>query len=196
MPYGVVEGNHDRGSDLYEKYFGADRFSESPVYGESHEDNRQHYDLVDVGGKQVMMLYLTWDMTEEDVAWAKKKLAEHPEVPAIVSVHAYLNTDGSYGEQGEEIFNRIVKPHDNVKAVLGGHYHGVAHNVKDLGGGRQVTEILADYQSADEGGLGYMRLLQFDTDADKMIVDTYSPSQDDSNYFDSGDDFTVDLGLD
>lgn len=195
LPYGVVEGNHDRGGDNYENYFGQERFAGSPVYGEQREDNRQHFDLVDVGGKQVMMLYLTWDMQEEDFAWAQRVLAEHPDVPAIVNVHAYLNTDGSYDQQGQEIFDRIVKPHDNVKAVLCGHNHGVAHNEKDLGGGRKVSEILADYQSADEGGLGYLRLLQFDVDANKMIVDTYSPSLDDSNYFDQGDDFTVDLSL-
>lgn len=195
-PYGVVEGNHDRGSgDLYHDYFGDERFADQPTRGGSHEDNRQSYDLVDVGGEQVMMLHLTWDMDDEDFAWAKQVLEEHPDTPAIISVHAYLNKDGSYGEQGEEIFERVVEPHDNVKAVLSGHYHGATHNVKDLGGGRQVSEILADYQSADEGGLGYLRMLQFDVDADKMIVDTYSPSEDESNYFDEEDDFEVDLSL-
>lgn len=194
FPYGVVEGNHDV-DGMYGDYFGEKRFAGSPVYGESHKDNRQHYDLVDVAGKQVMMLYLTWDMNEEDFAWAEKVLAEHPDTPAIVSVHAYLNTDGSYSEQGQDIFDRVIKPHNNVKAVLCGHNHGVKHNVKDLGGGRKVPEILADYQSAAEGGLGYLRLLQFDVDAGKMIVDTYSPSKDDSNYFEQGDDFTVDVDL-
>ena len=82
-----------------------------------------------------------------------------------------------------------------MKAVLCGHNHGATHNVKDLGDGRTVPEILADYQSAPEGGLGYLRLLQFDVDAGKMIVDTYSPSEDDSNYFDGEDDFTVDVDL-
>lgn len=79
--------------------------------------------------------------------------------------------------------------------MLCGHHHGVAHNTKDLGNGRKVPEILADYQSGKEGGSGYLRLLQFDLDANKMIVDTYSPSLNDSNYFDKGDDFTVDLSL-
>lgn len=194
LPYGVVEGNHDRGGH-YHDYFGQKRFADSPVYGESHKDNRQHYDVVEVGGKKVMMLYLTWDMNEEDFDWAKKVLADNPNIPALVGVHAYLNTDGSYGEQGKEIFERIVEPHANVKAVMGGHYHGVANNVKDLGNGRKVSEMLADYQSGPEGGLGYMRLLQFDMKANKMIVDTYSPSQNDSNFFEKGDDFTVDLSL-
>lgn len=194
LPYGVVEGNHDRGG-RYHDYFGQQRFENSPVYGESHKDNRQHYDITEIGGKKVMMLYLTWDMQKEDFDWAKKVLADHPDIPALVGVHAYLNTDGSYGEQGQQIFDRIVKPHNNVKAVMGGHYHGVANNQKDLGNGRKVAEMLADYQSGPEGGQGYMRLLQFDMNNDKMVVDTYSPSKDDSNYFDKGDDFTVDLSL-
>ncbi|GAA3359790.1 metallophosphoesterase [Saccharopolyspora gregorii] len=194
FPYGVVEGNHDV-DGLYADYFGDDRFAGSPVRGESFENNRQHYDLVDVAGEQVMMLSLTWDMQEADFAWAEDVLAAHPDTPVIISVHAYLETDGSYSEQGQEIFDRIVEPHRNVKAVLCGHNHGATHNVKDLGGGRTVPEILADYQSAPEGGLGYLRLLQFDVDAGKMIVDTYSPSEDDSNYFDGEDDFTVDVDL-
>ncbi|WP_433325323.1 metallophosphoesterase [Spirillospora sp. CA-294931] len=194
FPYGIVQGNHDVG-DKYFAYFGEWRFKDSPVYSESFKNNRQHYDLVDVAGRKVLMLSLTWAMRDDDFAWAKQVLTKHSNLPVIVSVHAYLNTDGTYDQQGQRIFDEIVKPYANVKAVLCGHNHGAAHKVRDLGNGRKVPEILADYQRAKEGGLGYLRLLQFDLDAKKMIVDTYSPSLNDSSYFATGDDFTVDVDL-
>lgn len=88
-----------------------------------------------------------------------------------------------------------MRPHSNVKAVPCGHHHGVAHNSKGLANGREVPKILANYQSAQEGGLDYLRLLQFDIDAGKRIADTYSPSQDGSYHFEEGDDFIVDVAL-
>lgn len=205
VPYGVLAGNHDvalaengwKDSDYstYQEHFGADRFADSPVYGESHENNRQHYDLVDIGGTEVLMLYLGWEMQEEDFAWAERVLAEHPNTPAMIGAHEYIDEQGEYSGQGEDIYDRLVQPHGNVAAVLSGHIHGAATNVKDVGDGRQVVEMLADYQSGPEGGAGFMRLLQFDIDQEKMNVDTYSPSRDKSNYFGEEDDFTVDLDL-
>src|SRR3546814_12686495 len=48
--------------------------------------------------------------------------------------------------------------------------------------------MLFDYQGLPEGGLGYLRLLHFDNQGERIIVRTYSPSLDD---FDS-DDPTLD----
>lgn len=60
--------------------------------------------------------------------------------------------------------------------------------------------MLADYQGAEEGGLGYIRLLQFDVANNKLRVKTYSPYLDDYNYYDEDeypgkDEFVLDLDL-
>ncbi|MCT2582321.1 metallophosphoesterase [Actinophytocola gossypii] len=203
FPYGVAAGNHDVALfgaifvdyRYFQRHFGADRFAGSPVYGESYQNNRQHYDLVDVAGTEVLVLHLAWAMRTGDFDWAAQVLTAHPNTPVIIAVHEYIDTNGAYSGQGGQIFTRLVQPHDNVVAVIAGHIHGTATNVKDLGGGRQVVEMLADYQSGPEGGSAYLRLLQFDLDQNKLIVDTYSPSLDESNYFGDKDDFTVNLDL-
>ena len=52
--------------------------------------------------------------------------------------------------------------------MLCGHYHDaeeLVDNIDDNGDGvpdRKVYQLLADYQGAEKGGLGYIRLLQFD----------------------------------
>lgn len=198
VPYGVLAGNHDvslASSDwtetdytTYAQHFGAGRFASSPVYGESFRDNRQHYDLVDVGGTEVMVLYTAWKLQDADYAWAADVLTAHERTPAIIATHEYLDTNGSYSGDGQDIFDRLVRPHGNVVAVLAGHRHGAWTSVKRLDGGRQVVEMLADYQALPEGGLGYIRLLHIDTDGGRLAVDTYSPVTDDVTWFDDGAD--------
>ena len=66
---------------------------------------------------------------------------------------------------------------------------------------RKVYQLLADYQAGPEGGQGYMRLLHFDQDQNRIIVNTYSPYLNDYNFYDSDkypdkDEFVIDLNLD
>ena len=60
--------------------------------------------------------------------------------------------------------------------------------------------MLADYQAGPEGGQGYMRLLHFDQDNNRILVNTYSPYLDDYNYYDTDtnpgkDEFVIELDL-
>ena len=81
-------------------------------------------------------------------------------------------------------------PNKNVIAVLSGHYHEaqtLVDSIDDNGDGkpdRKVYQMLADYQAGPEGGQGYMRLLHFDQDQNRIIVNTYSPYLNDYNYYD------------
>lgn len=198
IPYGVLAGNHDvslaasgwTDTDYrtFARHFGAGRFAGSAVHGGSFQDNRQHYDLVDVGGVEVLMVYTAWKPRPADYRWASQVLRAHPDTPAIVAAHEYLDVTGAYSGDGRAVFDELVAPHDNVVAVISGHKHGAASNIRRLAGGRQVLEMLHDYQALPEGGLGYLRLLQFDVDAGRLIVDTYSPVRDDVNYYEDGTD--------
>lgn len=65
---------------------------------------------------------------------------------------------------------------------------------------RSVYQMLADYQGAEEGYFGYIRLLQSDVANNKLRVKTYSPYLDDYNYYDEDeypgkDEFVLDLDL-
>ncbi|WP_449537535.1 lamin tail domain-containing protein [Ferdinandcohnia sp. Marseille-Q9671] len=211
IPYGVLAGNHDVNqvnndyTDYY-RYFGEDRFKDKPYYGGSYLNNRGHYDLLSVDGNDYIMVYLGWGVTDEGIQWMNDVLEAHPDRMAILNFHEYLLATGTRHPLGEKLYNEVVVPNENVIAVLSGHYHEaqtLVDEIDDDGDGiadRQVTQMLADYQAGPEGGQGYMRLLHFDRDNNRILVNTYSPHLDDYNYYDTDaypgkDEFIINLDL-
>ena len=75
--------------------------------------------------------------------------------------------------------------------MLNGHYHGASYETtvfdddKDGVYDRTVYQICTDYQSGFEGGSGYIKMLYFDLDNNKIYINSYSPSLDDFNYYDN-----------
>ncbi|MFC0272253.1 lamin tail domain-containing protein [Metabacillus herbersteinensis] len=211
IPYGVLAGNHDVNQITndytnYYQYFGEDRFQSKPYYGESYLNNRGHYDLISAGGNDYIMVYLGWGVTAEGIAWVNDVLAAHPDRKAILNFHEYLLSTGTRHPLGEQLFNEIVVPNENVIAVLSGHYHEAQTLVDEIDDNqdgtpdRKVYQMLADYQAGPEGGQGYMKLLHFDQDNNKIMVNTYSPYLDDYNYYDPDvypgkDEFVIELDL-
>ncbi|MET0304199.1 MAG: lamin tail domain-containing protein [Microbacteriaceae bacterium] len=200
LPYGVLAGNHDVGGALedysvYSQFFGEARFADNPWYGGSYQDNRGHYDLVSAGGIDFLMLYMGWGPTDESIAWMNEVLAAHPERIAIVNLHEFMLTTGGLGPVPQQIQDEVVATNPNVKMVFSGHYHDAftrTDTFDDDGDGvaeRTVYSMLFDYQGLPEGGLGFLRLLHFDNEGERMMVRTYSPSLDVYN----SDDPTLEL---
>ncbi|WP_074727506.1 S-layer homology domain-containing protein [Paenibacillus naphthalenovorans] len=188
IPYGVVAGNHDVNHNEavyneYWKYFGRHRFENNPWYGGDLENNRDHYDLISAKGNDFIILYLGWQIDDQTIQWADEVLKKYPDRNAIIATHEYIAPGGFYAGQGEDLWKKLVSKNQNVFMVLCGHIHGVAYNVRHGDNGNTVIEMLADYQSGPQGGLGYMRLLQFDMKNNQLMVNTYSPLLDDYIYF-------------
>ena len=224
MPNGVLAGNHDTGNtpaDLsyFNRYFGKGRFFRNNWYGGSLDNNTCHYDLITLAGTDYLFLFLSNGIEADarTVAWANAVCKAYPERSVILCTHAYLDTDGTYvsnpqnvneynHSRAKEIMENIIIPNENIVAVLCGHVHGTCRVQRDLGNGRYVWEILSDYQYAETGdapthtengcdldGEGYIRLISFGENG-KMHQTTYSPLHDDYNYFkDSEDTFEVTL---
>ena len=211
IPYGVLAGNHDvnhteEDYTEYYKWFGADRFEDKPFYGESYKNNRGHYDLISAQGNDYIMLYMGWGVTEEDIQWMSDVLKQYPDRLAILNFHEYLLVSGNRSPLGDQIYKELVEPHSNVIAVLSGHYHdseALISEMDDNGDGqtdRQVYQMLADYQGGPEGGQGFIRLLHFDQDTNRIIVNTYSPYLDKYNFYDTTefpgkDEFKINVDL-
>lgn len=211
VPYGVLAGNHDvdQVSTDYTNYyqnFGEDRFKNKSYYGGSYLNNRGHYDLISVGANDYIMVYLGWVVTDEGIQWVNEVLKAHPDRKAILNFHEYLLATGTRHPLGEKLYNEIVVPNKNVMAVLSGHYHEaqtLIDEIDDNGDGtpdRKVYQMLADYQAGPEGGQGYMRLLHFDVDQNRVYVNTYSPYLNDYNFYNTDtygnkDEFVMDLDL-
>ncbi|MGG4129185.1 S-layer homology domain-containing protein [Paenibacillus illinoisensis] len=211
IPYGVLAGNHDVGHQdndyaKFQQYFGANRFINNQVYSGSYENNRGHYDLVSANGNDFVIVYMGWGLGEKEIEWMNDIVSKYPERKAILCLHEYLLVSNNRSPIADQIFEKVVKPNKNVIAALSGHYHDAELKVDQLddnGDGipdRNVYQMLADYQGAPEGGLGYIRLMQFDMANNKLHIKTYSPYLDDYNYYDpeteqGKDEFSLDLGL-
>ena len=198
LPYGVLAGNHDVGHlsgdyTNYWKYFGEDRYNQNPWYGGSYQNNRGHYDLITVDGMDFIMLYMGWGIGDEEINWMNQVLARYPERKAILNFHEYLLASGGMGEEPQRVYDEVVSKNPNVCMVLSGHYHNAQTRVDsfdDDGDGvaeRKVYQMLFDYQGLKGGGMGYMRLMHFDTKDQKIIIRTYSPTLNDYDAKDETD---------
>lgn len=211
IPYGVLAGNHDvdhKASDYtqFYRFFGEDRYKGRPYYSGSYKNNRGHYDLISANGNDYIMVFMGWGVDDESIAWINQVLAEHPDRKAILSFHEYLLSTDTRHPLGDKIYNEVVFPNKNVIMVLAGHYHEaqtLIDLIDDNGDGtpdRKVYQMLANYQAGPEGGQGYMRLLYFDQDQNRIIVNTYSPYLNNYNYYDpdkypNKDEFVINLNL-
>ncbi|WP_072807160.1 metallophosphoesterase [Rhodococcoides yunnanense] len=209
IPHGVLPGNHDNlwnvagklvpgmheeNHALYNEYFGPQRYRDQPWWGDSFtsEDNSAHYDLVDIAGAKFLMLYIGYNPPEKVMKWAEQVLDDHPDRNVVIGTHYYLDEGGekklmAFGDigasSGQQIWNRLVVPHDSVFLVLSGHVDGQATVVDWQIGDtdRTVVQLLADYQYFEVEGertAGFQRLLQFDIDGETLAVTTHSPALD------------------
>ncbi|MDR1060373.1 MAG: metallophosphoesterase [Clostridiales bacterium] len=206
VPYGVIAGNHDvaHGAekyDLYWKYFGAGRYQGNSYYGGSYRNNLGHYDLVTVDGVEMIFVYMSWDIYYPETEWINGVLAQYPDRKAIIAVHCGINASAAQSYQSKLLLDEVCARNKNVLAMISGHYHGSALNFAgfdDDGDGaadRVVYQICTDYQSAAEGGTGYIKMLYFDLANGKIYVNSYSPSLDDYNYYDTPKLASYPIGL-
>lgn len=200
LPYGVLGGNHDVAAGLadyenYYTYFGEDRFESQPTYGGSYKNNSGHYDLISEDGQDMVIIYMSWNIYQEEIDWMNEILQKYSDRKAIICFHSYTNvtfkSDTFLDYFGELIQKEVVAKNPNVFAVLNGHYHGSSYETvmfDDDGDGvkeRTVYQICTDYQSGFEGGSEYVKFLYFDLDNNKIYMNSYSPYLNDYNFYDT-----------
>ena len=154
------------------------------------------------------VLVLEWAPRASTVAWANRLLSQYADDRVIVVTHAYLYDDSTrydwhtrgtaqrwnplwydmdwleqlYDREydGEMLWNALVRRHPGVFLVLCGHVGGSGTGLLASRGdaGNLVEQVLANFQTLDEGGLGYLRLFEIQPDGRSMRMKTYSPSLD------------------
>lgn len=107
---------------------------------------------------------------------------QHPErlligKSAVLSLDDF-HPDGAY--DGEMLWNELLSAHPGLFLVLSGHVLGDGTGLLTSRGkaGNGVHQVLANYQMLDEGGLGYLRLVELAPDGARLSMKTYSPSLD------------------
>lgn len=211
IPFGICVGNHDQTSagnplgttTYYNQYFGITHFSGRSYYGgHNGTNNDNHYQLFTASGIDFIVICLEYDQTSGftnpggALDWAETLVQNNPTRKAIVLTHWVLNENGSFGGQGQAIFDRL-KVYPNFLFQHGGHVSSSSGGeaVKtDTYGGRTIYTILTDYQSRTNGGNGLLRYYEFDPALNTMSGKTYSPH---TNTFetDANSEFTLPIAL-
>ncbi|MFW6050396.1 MAG: metallophosphoesterase [Myxococcota bacterium] len=186
-----------------------------PSFGGSFEPGRLENTFHVFGSDpEDAWLVLALELAPRDavVDWANGVLAEHATMPALVLTHAYLYADGTrydgenrpdqrwsartYGfaeadsaNEGEALWQKLVRPHPNVRLVLCGHVpQEGARRTSERPDGTFVHEVLANYQQLPSGGEGFLRIVRVEPTEGQLHVSTYSPwldeeKRDDANRF-------------
>ncbi|MBN2377468.1 MAG: metallophosphoesterase [Sedimentisphaerales bacterium] len=202
VPYSFVVGNHDmvldatRDTTNFNNTFPYTRYESKSWYGgrlandgyapfDSY-DNAYHF--FHASGMDFLVVTLEAGPTDDMLDWANNVIGNHPECRVIVTTHSYMlgndtrDATCSYlppcppGNTGEQVWNKLVRLHENVFFVMSGHHNneddhrGLLASIGD--NGNTVYQLLSgdDYD-------GWLRILTFVPAEDKIYVKSYSPWQ-------------------
>lgn len=202
VPYGVCVGNHDqdeRGvaglTSGFNANFGVDRFAGRGYYGGHMGDtNDENWFTFSAGGLQFVVVDLQYDPSPDPAVldWARTVFEAHPDAFGILNTHYILGASGSFGAQGQAIYDAL-RATDNVQLLTCGHVSAESQRT-DVHQGNVIHSMLADYQGDGDGGSGYLRIWEFSPANDELTVRSYSPSLD-SWLVDEDSEFTLAVEL-
>ena len=189
----------------FNDFFPYQRYEREAWYG-GHKDDRNDnsYCFFEVGCLRFLVLSLEFMPRDETLEWANAIVSHHPDCRVIVLTHGYLFCDNTRlsqstpaprhhyvppadwegrGNDGEQLWEKLVKLHPNIFLVLCGHVAGVSSDDPKPTGrltsigvhGNGVHQLLADYEFLPMGGNGWLRILRFVPALNKIYVRTYSP---------------------
>jgi hypothetical protein len=173
-------------------------FNNMPWYVAAHDGGADSAQIFEAGGYRFLHVGLQFDPPDRSLRWAASVIRRFRGMPTIVSTHDYLSTKGErrsnphidaaavdpHDNNPEMVWQKLISRHEQIFMVLCGHQHGQAVRVDRNRAGKNVYQILADYQdraqTAKDAGLsptpllgigdGWMRLMEFDMSAAVPIV--------------------------
>lgn len=187
VPYSVLAGNHDinsgtddqRGDTAYLRAFGPQRFTSMPTFGGASPDGYNSYHVLQAAGREWLVLALDWRASEKGLAWAQGVLDAHPTLPVILTTHdiawAEDNGQAHLSDNGQLLWDRIIRGNDQIFMALGGHYWPPGRTVLTNDAGHDVHVHITNYQDRYYGGAGMVRLYSFDLVRQVVDVETFSP---------------------
>ena len=208
VPYSVIRGNHD-GPTEFNQYFANDTAYTSQLTGQyASGDVRNTYTAFAVGTHKYLLVTLDYGAADSVLEWAGEVIEQYPEHSVIITTHSYLEADGTRGDangyhppskddaslnNGADMWNELIRKHQNIKLVLCGHISTDNVIVTQTKGdhGNTVTQILIDFQGLDHkiGGTSMINMLYFSEDGNTVTVETYSAAKD--AYFKQNNQFTI-----
>jgi uncharacterized protein YjdB len=182
VPYAISVGNHDQTWPIpgdtanFNATFPYTRYEGLPWYGGHYGDNNDNsYQLFSAGGLEWIILHLKDHPTGSVLAWADSIIKSYPNRRAIVTSHDMLTKDIIFDSAGTAIYDTL-KGNTNLFLLLCGHV--TAGRRSDTYNGNVINTLMADYQQDTvdaQGGNGWLRIMEFEPDDNRISVFTYSP---------------------
>lgn len=179
------------------------------VYDREPDRLENAFHMFDAGGHSFLVLALEFGPRKDVVRWANDVVAQHQDRSVILVTHAYAYYDNTrydwkhrgskqhwnphtYGiakgsnddvMDGEELWTELVSRHENFVLTLNGHVlgDGLGRLVTPTPAGRNVHQMLVNFQMRPRGGDGWLRLLEFRPDGKTVQVYDYSPTREQRN---------------
>ena len=224
LPYIMAAGNHDLGTTSaqnrntqFNTYFKA---SDNPLvdpaqggilagYQVPGELQNAYFELHAPDGRDLLIFSLEFWPRQATIAWANEiaALPKYADYTAVLLTHSYLNPNntrandtpdgypvGTDGNDGEEMWNELIKLNPNFEMTLNGHVggDGVGYLKSTGNQGNVVHQMVFNSQFETNGGNGWIRILEFKDDGKSVRVRTYSPFLD-LYRTDAANDFTIAL---
>ena len=217
VPYNLVRGNHDgylseQSTATFDTYFGGStKYAQSVTgYYTAGGTYANAYRTFEVCGVPYLVIMLDYGPSDAVLEWANGVIAANPKHNVIVMTHSYLSTKGTtqnpgdsnppssvtYGNDGTEIWNNLVRKHENIVMVLSGHEGAdqVVMTQRQGDNGNTVTEFLIDPQELDartDGGTGMVTMMYFSNNGRTVQLETYSTVK--NQYFMTTNQFSFEL---
>ncbi len=180
------------------------------VYDKEPQQLENAYYTFDAGGQKFLVLCLEFGPRADVVRWANEVLLKHPEHATILNTHAYMYFDetrydwSKYAAKqtwnphtyavakatqddvsdGEELWQKLVRNNPQVFLTLNGHVlnDGLGRLTSENTRGKQVHQLLVNFQMKPKGGDGWLRLMEFSPSRKTISVVDYSPTREQQNH--------------
>ncbi len=186
----VPSGNHDTNNGQNYWYYKDQYYGPSSPFASLAKDYIIEYSPsgtgavadISAGSFDYKLVYLDMFKAADvgEIGWFNKVLDEYSACPVIVVMHDIQNCSDTAPNETHLSSNglllwEVVKNHDNVFMMVGGHSHG--YGVLELTNnyGNKVYSILADYQFSYNGGNALFKFAEFDEKQNMIRVSTFSP---------------------
>ncbi|MCF6288421.1 MAG: metallophosphoesterase [Proteobacteria bacterium] len=94
-------------------------------------------------------------------------------------ISSQFNARAYNGQDAEELWSAFVSQHENIRLVIAGHqfedFDRFKYRLSEGVNGNKIFQMLVNQQHFSNGGNGWIRLLEFDSDGETVRVKTYSP---------------------
>lgn len=214
VPYITALGNHDYGyksienrKSNFNQYFPVDKNFQNRKILRDVALNAEgiptlenaSFEITSPHGRKMLFLSLEFAPRDTIVSWANtivnsEKYKDHT---VVLLTHSYLNANNDHivkenypiedFNYGKAIFDKLVKPSNNIQMVFSGHIGSpddakahVGFRTDSNAAGQKVQQMVFNAQALGggwmgNGGDGWLRILEFMPDNKTIQVKTFSP---------------------